>query len=231
LEEIFSKTATELQIEDLEVKKVGLLRKRHPKEANVFKVSLDKKQFLRKDYTIDLFKARQSVSFELNTLFNGIRDFNGGILSKQHEVFQELRSLIKETSSDNDFLLENFFYSITPPLRQTLIMPSSLKTLFSFMQAALEADYKKESFFLKAEFESEQLLTMTASPLSSIKEELFSLMIKLKIPVQDLSCTHVNAYGITCIGYIYQNRDPNIRNLFYSTLLSCLQEWQTKIKK
>lgn len=99
------------------------------------------------------------------------------------------------------------------------------------MQDALEADYKKESFSLKAEFESEQLLTMTASPFSSIKEELFSLMIKLKIPTQDLSCTHVNANGITCIGYIYQNRDPNIRNLFYSTLLGCLQEWQTRIKK
>jgi hypothetical protein len=230
LTEIFSTTSTDLKIEDLEVKKVGLLRKRYPKEANVFKVSLDKKQFLRKDYTIDLFKARQSVSLELNNIFKGIRDFNGGILSKQQEVFQELRSLIKETSSDHDFLLENFFYSITPPLRQTLIMPSSLKTLFSLMQEALEADYKKESFFLKAQFEPEQLLAMAASSSHSIKDELFSLMIKLKIPTQDLSCTHVNAYGITCIGYIYQNRDPNIRNLFYSTLLSCLQEWQTRNK-
>jgi hypothetical protein len=230
LTEIFSKATTELKIEDLEVKKVGLLRKRYSKEANVFKVSLDKKPFLRKDYTIDLFKARQSVSLELNNIFKGIRDFNGGILSKQQEVFQELRSLIKETSSDNDFLLENFFYSITPPLRQTLIVPSSLKTLFSLMQEALDADYKKESFFLRAQFEPEQLLTMAASPFHSIKDELFSLMTKLKIPTQDLSCTHVNTYGITCIGYIYQNRDSNIRNLFYSTLLSCLQEWQARIK-
>jgi len=99
------------------------------------------------------------------------------------------------------------------------------------MQEALDADYKKDPFFLKAEFESEQLLTMAASPLSSIKEELFSLMLKLKIPTQDLSCTHVNTYGITCIGYIYQNRDPSIRSLFYSTLLNCLQEWKSKIKK
>ncbi len=229
--EIFSKSASELKLEDIEVKKVGLLRKRYPKEANVFKVSLDKKQFLRKDYTIDLFKARQAVSLKLNTVFNGIRDFNGGILMKQQEVFQELRNLIKETSFDNDFLLENFFYSITPPLRQTLILPSSLRTLFSLMQEALSADFKKESFFLKAQFEPEQLFTMIASPFPSIKEELFTLMAKLKIPTQDLSCTHVNAYGITCIGYIYQNRDPNIRHLFYSTLLSCLQGWQTRVKK
>ncbi|MGC2594755.1 MAG: hypothetical protein WA347_00565, partial [Rhabdochlamydiaceae bacterium] len=225
LTDIFTKSKTELKIEDLEVKNVGLLRKRYPKEANVFKVSLDKRQFLRKDYTIDLFKARQAVSLELNNIFNGIRDFNGGILSKQQEVFQELRGLIKETSSNKNFLLENFFYSITPPLRQTLIMPSSLKTLFSLMQEALDADYEKESFFLKGHFEQEQLLLMAASPCSSIKEEFSSLVTKLKIPTHDLSYTHVNAYGITCIGYIYQNRDPDIRNLFYSTLLSCLQEW------
>lgn len=130
LKDIFAKSGGGLVLEDLEVKRVGLLRKRYPKEANVFKVSLDKKQFLRKDYTIDLFKARQWVSLELNTIFNGIRDFNGGILSKQQEVFQELRSLVADTSSDKDFLLENFFYSITPPLRQTLIKPARSRPCF-----------------------------------------------------------------------------------------------------
>ncbi|MBS0604683.1 MAG: hypothetical protein JSS60_06570 [Verrucomicrobia bacterium] len=230
LPQIFAASGTELKIEELEVKKVGLLRKRYPKEANVFKISLDKKKFLRRDFTIDLFKARQELSLELSTVFKGIRDFNGGILSKQQEVFQALRGLIKETTAHNDFLLENFFYSITPPLRQTLIAPTSLQTLFSLMQEAFDADYKKENFFLKARFEPDQVLTMAASPLSSIKEELFSLLVKLKIPSSELSCTTVNAYGISCFGYIYQNRDPNIRNLFYSTLLSCLQEWQTRIK-
>lgn len=228
---IFASSQTELKVQELETKKVGLLRKRYPKEANVFKVSLNKKMFLRKDFTIDLFKARQAVSLELNRIFSGIRDFNGGILSKQQEVFTELRNSLQGTSSHKDFLLENFFYSITPPLRQTLIMPSSLKTLFCLMQDSFDTDYKKETFFLKAQFEADQLLTMAASPHVCIKDELFSLITKLKIPSSELSCTHVNAHGITCIGYIYQNRDPNFRNLFYSTLLSCLQEWQTRLKK
>jgi hypothetical protein len=53
--------------------------------------------------------------------------------------------------------------------------------------------------------------------------------VKLKIPSSELSCTYVNAYGVGCFGYLFQNRDSNIRNLFYSTLLSCLQEWQSKV--
>jgi hypothetical protein len=231
INDIFASSDTELKIEELETKRVSLLRKRYPKEANVFKVSVNKKMYLRKDFTIDLFKARQAVSNELDRIFLGIRDFNGGILSKQQEVFTELRNLLQGESSHKDFLLENFFYSITPPLRQTLIPPSSLKTLFCLMQEAFEADYKKEMFFLKAHFESEQLLTMTASPHQCIKDELFSLMAKLKIPSSELSCTQVNAYGINCIGYIYQNHEPHLRNLFYSTLLSCLQDWQARLKK
>ena len=229
--EIFTKGSTELKIQEMEIKKVGLLRKRYPKEANVFKVSLNKKKFLRKDFTIDLFKARQAVSFELNEILQGIRDFNGGILSKQHEVFQELRTLTKGKSPHKDFILENFFYSLTPPLRQTLIKPSSLKTLFSLMQEALEAEYKKETFFLKAQLEPDQVLVMAASPHGSLKEELLWLITKFKIPSSDLSCTYVNAQGIHCFGYIYQNPDQNIRNLFYSTFFTSLQEWQTRTKK
>ncbi len=231
LPEIFASSKTKLKIDELEIKQVGLLRKRYPKESSVFKVSLDKKKFLRRDFTLDLFKARQEVSLEMDRIFNGIRDFNGGILSKQQEVFQTLKGLVNTSSSQNDFLLENFFYSITPPLRQSLIAPASLKTLFNLMQQAIQADYKKETFSLNGQFESDQLLIMAASPLSSLKEELFFLITRLKIPSAELSCTYVNAHGINCIGYIYQNNDPNIRNLFYSTLMGCLKEWQERTKK
>jgi hypothetical protein len=231
LPDIFKQSKTQLKIEELEVKQVGLLRKRYPKESSVFKISLNKKKFLRKDFTIDLFKARQEASSELNTIFSGIRDFNGGILSKQQEAFLALRSLIDKNSSQKDFLLENFFYSITPPLRQSLIAPASLKTLFLLMQEALETSYKTDLFFLKGQSESNHLLIMAASPTSCIKEELFSLLTKLKIPSSELCCTYVHARGIHCIGYIYQTADPHIRNLLYSTLMSCLKEWQARIKK
>lgn len=229
IKELLEEIECDIKVNELETKKVGLLRKKHPKEANVFKVSLNKKNFLRKDFTIDLFKARQAVSNALNKCLEGIRDFNGGILSKQQEVFQELRSLINGKSADRDFLLENFFYSLTPPLRQTLIPPMFLKSLFSLMEEALEVDYKREPFSFKALLEQDQLLVMAASAQASLKDELFSLVTKLQIPASELSYTHVNVYGVHCVGYLYQNQDPNIRNLFYSKLLSGLQEWKSRL--
>jgi hypothetical protein len=231
LSEIFAAANTELKIEELEIKRVGLLRKRYPKESNVFKVSLDKKKFLRKDFTIDLFKARQEVSFELDAIFKGIRDFNGGIHSKQQEAFQQLKSLIQETSSQKDFLIENFFYSITPALRQTLIPPSSLKTLFNLMEEALDVDYKKEMFFVKKQADADQLLTVVASPHSGLKEELALLLTRLNIPSSELFYTHVTSCGIYCMGYLYQSRETTHCELFYSALTDCLKEWQISVKR
>ncbi len=108
--------SSELSIRDLEIRHVGTFRKKHIKEANVLKVAINKKKFLRKDFSIDLFKARQTLSSELDRIFKGIRDFNGGILSKQQEALLQLRSLLKGSVVYKVFLLENFFYSLTPPL-------------------------------------------------------------------------------------------------------------------
>ncbi len=230
LKELFSSSKTSLTIKELETKPVGKLRKKHVKESNVFKVSLHKKKFLRKDFSIDLFKARQAVSLELETVFGGIRDYNGGILSKQLEVFQALQELLHEATY-KDFLLENFFYSLTPPLRQSLIPPSVLKTLFLLMLEGFETNFKSETLYLKAQTEGDQILIMSASPHESLKDEIIAIVTKLHIPSSDLSYTHVNSYGITCLGYIYQNRSPSERNTFYSAVSNALIDWKTRLKK
>ncbi len=227
----FEKAKTELKLGPIEIKQVGILRKKYIKEANVFSVKMGKKPFLRKDYTLDLFKARQALSSELNRVLGGIRDFNGGILSKQQEVFQELRESIPDSNSHQDFQLENFFYSLSPPLRQTLLPTAILKKLFSMQQEALHANYKKDPYFLKAFTDNQYLLLLAASPFGCIKEELISSVATLEIPTPDLSFTHVNAYGITCIGYIYQNQDPHRRALFYDLVYDTLNHWKNQLPK
>ena len=229
--EHFHQARTELKLQSHEVKQVGTLRKKYIKEANVFSVKMEKKTFLRKDYTLDLFRARQALSSEMHRILGGIRDFNGGILSKQQEVFQELRESIADSNSHQDFQLENFFYSLFPPLRQTLLPPIILKKLFTMQQEALSANYKKELYFLKAYADEQYLLLLAASPLESIKEELISSITALEIPTSELSFTHVNACGINCVGYIYQNRDYHRRTIFYDSIDDSLKRWQTRIKQ
>lgn len=222
--QLFSKANTLLKIERLEVKSAGLLRKKYQKEANIFHIALSKTLFLRR-FSIDLFKARQFLSSELNRIFEGgIRDFNGGILSKQQEVFHELCSSFKELSSHESFLLEKFFYSLTPPLSQTLIMPSILKMLFSMMLKAINADYTHIPIFYKTQAKDELFLIMVASPFIAIKEKIIDLVNKLCIPPSDLCHTQVSIYDIHCIGYIYRRNDQTSYQKLCSTFDEFLQQ-------
>jgi len=228
LEEIFRLSKSSIRFQDFDVKSVGLLRKKYVKEANIFSARLDKKSFLRKDYTLDLFKARQAVSAELALILGDIRDFNGGILSKQHELFHELRQALLSLGHNNDFLLENFFYSITPPLMQSLLPATVLKTLFLMMIESLEHEFKKNPFFFKTHWDPEYLLLMVSAVKSSFKDIITSAIFQLKIPSSELCYTHVKVYEIDCLGYIYRCEDPKKCAVFYQTVQQAAQDWEKK---
>lgn len=115
------------------VKRVGLLRKKYPKEATVFHVKCPSLQFLRLDHSVDLFKARQAVVIELQRVFGEFRDYNGGMIAKQHEQFVALRGLFDALDSQEELLLENFFHSIHPVELRSLFPPQPLKKLFDLL--------------------------------------------------------------------------------------------------
>lgn len=112
------------------VKMVGWQRKSYKKEATVFRVRIRKVPFLRKDHSVDLNKARQAVSRELHRLLGDFRDYNGGMISKENELFDDLRTRV----GGNAFLLENFFYSLNPPVMRSLLPAKALNKLFNMVQ-------------------------------------------------------------------------------------------------
>jgi len=113
-----------------EAKTVGMIRNQLPKELIMFSAFLPKRPFLRKDHSLDLPKARQELLSQLKQLFKEVRDFNGGLLSKQLENLQSLKELLGPCAHKNGFLLENFFFSLEPPIAQTSTPPALLKTGF-----------------------------------------------------------------------------------------------------
>jgi len=81
-----------------------------------------------------LQKARQAVAHELIKILGEFRDYNGGMIVKQNEVLEQLRELFTETERKNEFLLENFFYSLKPAVMQSILPPKILKSLFSLLE-------------------------------------------------------------------------------------------------
>ncbi len=199
-------------------KTVGFLRKKYPKEATVFRVRLPKEMFLRNDHSIDLYKARQIVSSELSRIVGEIRDFNGGMISKQNEQLSNLRAILLEGGISNDFLLENFFYSLAPAALRSVHDPQVLKNLFIMMIQSLEAGLQpgeRDSLKIQRDLETIYIMISTDDP--SIKDKLDKALLPLNIPSTELGSVLVNAYDTTCIGYIYYSNDPYKQEHFCQT--------------
>lgn len=131
---LFGQTETSLTFIPDRVKRVGLLRKRYPKEATVFRVHLDSRPFLREDQSVDLFRARQSVFEQLEKVIGELRDYTGGMIAKQVELIDQVQELLGE----KDRLLELFFHSLYPVEARSLLQAEQVKNWFALWKQLLE---------------------------------------------------------------------------------------------
>lgn len=104
-------------------KTIGILNQRHLKKANIFEIELKKDQISSEESSNYLLLAREKLITYLKQNIGEFQDFNGGMIVRQYTTLSELKSLAREKSES--FLLESFFYSLTPIYMQCLI-PSNV---------------------------------------------------------------------------------------------------------
>ena len=216
---------------DYDVKIVGHLRKKLPKEANVFEIRIDKHLYLRDDHSIDLHKARQAVVSELNALVGDVRDFNGGMISKQNEALDKLRARLKTDGITNDFVLENFFYSTIPAYMQSVIPTAQLQKLFSMIVAIAEKGLKKSYYSLDKQINDSYCLIAIGASQDSFKETLELPVEKLKIPGSELCTSTVRIYDLSCVGYLYRFPDQESAEKLIETVESSMKTWEESHEK
>lgn len=231
LKEIFLNSSTILKFYNHDIKTVGVLRKRYPKEAHVIELRLDKKQFLRKDFSLDLYKARLCVVSEITRLIGDVRDYNGGMIAKQHEILSSLKTLLLEEGIHNDFLLENFFYSLTPNYMQSLLSPTLLKHAFSLLLKVLEHEFNKELFFLETMLHEDHHLLMLGAVKGNFKEVITDVIDDLLTSAHEISYSWVNIYDVTCVGFLLRYDNPAEYQHFHDTILNVMTKWEETIKE
>lgn len=133
LEQLFSSSESRVEYLHDRYRCLGTIGENMLKEATVFRLKLQKAAFLRKNFSVDLVKARQRISEELTNVLGYFRDFNGGTLAKECELLSDLRLQLKECKKFSSLLLENFFHSISPPHMRSTLEASELKALFLFL--------------------------------------------------------------------------------------------------
>ena len=210
-------------------KAVGTLRKKFVKEATVFRVKISKEQFLRRDHSIDLYKARQMVCMELCRVVGEVRDYNGGMISKQNELLDALRNLMGESMKYHELLLENFFYSLMPVTMRAILNPECLKTLFEIQLEALDSQFSNgEGYTLKMRLEQDFVYVMIKAQDRSIKDELMRNFTKQQIPTFELTNSYVKIYDIPYIGFLYRCNDYQKQCYFCQLVHNVVNTWEFK---
>lgn len=230
LKELFNQSLTILKLYNHDVKEVGFVRKRYPKEAHVLEVRLDKKQFLRKDFSLDLYKARLCVISEITRLMGDVRDYNGGMIAKQYETLSALKALLLEEGVHNDFLLENFFYSLTPNYMQSILSPVLLKKFFFLLLSVLEHEFHKDTFFVNTSIHDDYYILMLGAVKPSFKELINDVIDNLLTSAHEISYSWVNIYDITCVGFLLRYDKAEEHEHFHHTILTTMQKWEKSLK-
>ncbi len=119
------------------------------KEALVFVVEIDSHLFLRKNWAIDLRKARNYLVKTMEQVLGPFRDYNGGLLSQQNKQFEMIKKNIGRKYENFDFGFADFFYSLHPPVMQTFLPVAVAKQLLSLFTALLNENLSEKKVIIK----------------------------------------------------------------------------------
>lgn len=203
LHQIFANGSLRVEVDDIRV--LSQLKRRYPKESAILHVSIEKALFFRADFSVDLLRARHKVASELAASLGEFRDFNGGMIIKQEEMLSELRKILSPLSQQNEFLLENYFYSLRPVIAQTIHDPMILKTHFEILLRNIEVDFTLSSRHLFHESYDKYELYFILSTRLSPKLDIRNALGELKKDAQALASCFIQFDRMTALGFIFKN--------------------------
>lgn len=187
------------------VKRVGKIRKRYFKEVSVIQARVVSDLFLRENSSFDLYAARQRIVEILGEVIGEVRDFNGGMLAKQHETLTHLQGIFSKDIAKNKFLLENFFHAIFPAEQRSILSVGLLESWFILFKTALETIDRQEQRTIKISKKEQQyhlLMIITFCDIS-LKQLIVDKIDALDIPSSDLAILHIQVYETSYLGYSY----------------------------
>lgn len=224
LHELFEKCDSFIKFIPDRIKKVGMIRNKYPKEATVFRMRFAAQPFLRPDQSVDLFKARQALVHELYKTFGEFRDYNGGMIAKQHEQFLTLKGLFNHLDRNEELLLENFFHSIFPIELRSLFNPLPLKKLFNMLLKAIgknrETGPRAAAFY---QVDAQYCYFVLCYDSSQLKERAIEAVRSLQIPSFQLLTVALQAFETSYLAYIYLEEEGKQRENFLNGVCRYLE--------
>jgi hypothetical protein len=151
------------------------------------------------------------------------------MISKQNEVLVNLKNIIADMGPYSDFLIENFFYSLSPTVMRNVLDPQALKTLYLMLLNTLEVGIpKNQNFAVQFYRELEWVFVMISMHNPELKDSLSASLNKLNIATKELASIFVTAADTPCLGYIYHCDDPYKQEHFCQMISLAIDSWSNK---
>lgn len=228
LEKCFQNIASSIQFVSDRVQHVGYLRKKNPKEANVFHLHIPKdRSVLRTDSSINFYSARQKVAQVIQDAIGEFRDYNGGMILKQGEHFAQFKHAFKALAEKNVELLENFFFSLNPIEAQATLDHSSLEAFFRlFLQSCEKQLPKKHHYFFKTKRRKTTQYAVLRVRDPNVEESLIKELSLLPNFSKSLIRTRVSYQGTLILGLLYEAEGAEQQQQFHALCDSAIAKWQ-----
>lgn len=211
--ELFSQEIGTVRFSIEREKQVGFLRNRYPKEALVLKASLLSHAFLREDHSLDLYRARQQVLKEFQDLIGEIRDFNGGMMSKQTEVLSHLKALLGVQGKQYEHLLETFFFALYPVEARSVLHPQVLANFFALFNTLFLGEEGIKNRFRYQRDESSIAVIFALKNLD-IKGNIVTAIEDMGLTSPQLITLELFHQETEFIGYLFFSDDAQERDHF-----------------
>lgn len=162
------------------------------KEIAVLHVGLDSTLFLREDFSLNLYQARQNIVHAIQDVLGDIRDYNGGMIAQQIDVLEDLKKQFT-SHQEHEHFLEIFFHALQPvEMRSSVDLPI-LKKFYSFFKKIFYRKGIIHKFLHKTTPEADYYITKVTDPqkamqmLQKMQQNAFCArkMIRLYLPLQE----------------------------------------------
>ena len=215
------------------VQNVRYLDKDHPIEANVFRLQIAKLHiFLRMDFSVNLYLARQEIVTFLNKELGEIRDYNGGMILKQGELLVQFKHLFQDLSTRNQELLENFFYSLNPIEAQATIPLNCLSFFFDLFLGLADKEFsKKVDYDLDIEQTEGGKFAVMRARSPDYRVTLEEGLKKAEIYDRSIVSTTLSFEGSHYLGYYLATPTEEKSQQFEEAIRLSLQKWLSNRKK
>lgn len=225
LRKYLEKSRLKMEIDD--VRTMGHVKQKYPKETAILRITLNKRPFFRADYSLDLLRARQKIVLGLTECLGEIRDFNGGMIGKQDEALTQLRQEIGKLSREQEFVLETFFYSLKPIVMQTVHDTFLLKKHFSLLETVLRADFRLQPYKVLSTRSGKFLLLFISGVSSSFKPLILEAISPLGISSRNLTSSCLEIKNISALGFILR-LEADLGEKFTDAIDRTLREWSRR---